>query len=825
MPILEKSASTSVLSLNSDWTLIHPSASKSTPVDIPFDVHSTLLKSGLINDPYWRDEELNLDWVHESEWMIRRQFDWQPEPGSETHTTLLQLSQVDCCTTIHLNQQRIGQTENVFLTHRIDVTKALVAGVNTLEITFHSNSEEAIKRAEIFPFELPYQTGNNRIGHVNHLRKVPCDAGWDWNIALMPLGVYGEILLTRFQTHRFDDMKIVQHHSERRVDLAVTLHLFAYQTCEVPACIQICGHKVQESVVLTPGHNATALKVEIPDPELWWPCGYGAQTLHELKVVVGDEERVTKIGFRKIELLTEPDARGESFVFVVNNKRLFIRGANWIPADALPQQINPERTQSLLQSAVDAHFNMIRVWGGGRYESEDFYKLCDEYGLLVWQDFMFSCNHYPAANRDWLNSVRAEATQQVHRLSAHPCVALWCGDNELIGALSWFEVTRQNRDRYLANYVILNHALEEVVEQAALDIPFWPSSPSSGRLNFGDAWHDDRSGDMHFWDVWHEAKSFEHYRTVIPRFCSEFGFQSFPSMSCIERFTETEDRNVSSPIMDIHQRNVGGNARIVETISRYFRFPDSFEKTVFLSQVSQALAMQTAVEWWRSNKPINMGTLFWQLNDTWPVASWASLEHGGAWKLVHYAARKFYNPVLVCVQPDPTTDGCYLQAVADCPEGAQIIANYSIVSLTGEVRFENTVRATIPEDKAIELIRLSSEQLGSDTFVVISWQDETGQHSGNSTYFHQRFKAYDLPIANVRCEWVVGVDDVELELVSDAPAFFVTVDLGGNSVYSDNMLTLLPNQPIRIRKIRQLHGEPVSATVHDPIPNIQHLTG
>lgn len=287
-----------------------------------------------------------------------------------------------------------------------------------------------------------------------------------------------------------------------------------------------------------------------------------------------------------------------------------MRGANWIPADALPARATPAQTRALLQSAVDANMNMIRVWGGGQYEADWFYELCSQMGILVWQDFMFACNHYPGADRDWLNLVRLEARQQIRRLSRHACIALWCGDNELVGALTWLPETRANRDRYLANYDRLNHALEEAIADEGPDVAFWPSSPSAGRLNFSDGWHDDTAGDMHFGDVWHEAREFEHYRSVRPRFCSEFGFQSFPSMTTIECFTEPGDRNVSSPAMDIHQRNIGGNSRIVETIGRYFRIPEKFESMVFLSQISQALAIKTSVEFWRSNIPRTMGTLY-----------------------------------------------------------------------------------------------------------------------------------------------------------------------------------------------------------------------
>ena len=314
--------------------------------------------------------------------------------------------------------------------------------------------------------------------------------------------------------------------------------------------------------------------------------------------------------------------------------------------------------------------------------------------------------------------MRAEARQQVRRLSAHPCLALWCGDNELVGALKWFPEAAADRDRYLAIYDRLNHALEEAVAAEAPDVAFWPSSPSVGRLNFGDGWHDDTSGDMHFWDVWHSARDFEHYRSVRPRFCSEFGFQSFPSARLTESFTEAPDRNVSSPVMDVHQRNAGGNARIVETLTRYFRFPDGFEEMAWLSQIGQGLAMKTAIEFWRSCKPRCMGTLYWQLNDTWPVASWSSLEYGGGWKALHYMARRFHADVLVTGQPDAAHGrGGAVGRQRHARPGRPSVAARA-VRFAGAVADARRLVLVVPPDRAVEIARLSRTR---SAFLHFEW--------------------------------------------------------------------------------------------------------
>ncbi len=461
----------------------------------------------------------------------------------------------------------------------------------------------------------------------------------------------------------------------------------------------------------------------------------------------------------------------------------------------------------LLQSAVDANMNMLRVWGGGQYEPDWFYQKCSEKGLMVWQDFMFSCNLYPASDSAWLNSVRIEARQQIRRLSQHASLALWCGDNEVIGALSWFEEARMDRDHYLAVYARLNHALEEAMEQEAPGIAFWTSSPAVGRLNFGDGWHDDGAGDMHFWDVWHSSKDFEHYRTVKPRFCSEFGFQSFPSNQLIETFTEEHDRNVSSGVMDVHQRNQGGNSRIVETLARYFRFPEKFDDMTWLSQVSQALAMKTAIECWRTNKPRCMGTLYWQLNDTWPVASWSSLEYGGNWKLTQYFARRFFAPVLVSAQPDVETGEVVIVAVNDTPEPLALDIGITSVTPEGVVKNVGDWSVVVPTDQSIEVCRIDASLFSEGQILHFQWQDGEAMHVGLNDYLPLRPKQYRLSEPNILVTHSEGSEGAEVELVSDSLALFVTYDHGGSDVWSDNGFTLLPGIPKRLHRLRSRGGD------------------
>jgi len=558
--------------LNDGWSLSRVGGEESATLDVPGDVHSALLRAGVIGDPYWRDTETDLDWIHESEWIAQREFELET---ASHERYVLTLENVDCLATIRINGVDVGHCENQFLRYDFDVSQAIIAGVNTLEVHFLSTSIEARSRSDASSIPVPFSK-NCRIPWTNFLRKSACHAGWDWNIALSPIGIYGGVNLLKLNDAvRLDEVKIQQYHAADEVTLVVSVYANAGSLLETRAELAIDSLHTTQRVTLYPGDNEVRLCLSIQNPRLWWPTGHGEQDQYELNISLGEQKRRIRLGLRTVQLRCDSDAVGNRFVLDVNGREIFMRGANWIPADALPARATPEVVRDILSSAVEANMNMIRIWGGGQYEADWFYEMCSELGLLVWQDFMFACNLYPSADRDWLALVRREACQQVRRLSCHACIALWCGDNELVGALGWFEESRADRDRYLVLYDRLNHALEQVVHEEHLNIPFWPSSPSVGPLNFGDGWHDDRSGDMHFWDVWHESKDFEHYRTVRPRFCSEFGFQSFPSTRLIESFTTPADRNVSSAVMDVHQRNVGGNSRIVETMARYFVFPDS----------------------------------------------------------------------------------------------------------------------------------------------------------------------------------------------------------------------------------------------------------
>ncbi|WP_404405333.1 glycosyl hydrolase 2 galactose-binding domain-containing protein [Pelagibacterium halotolerans] len=803
--------------LGGDYALSSPALAGNLSIALPGDVHTALLDAGKIPDPYFGNNEDTVAWVYGAPWSVERTFEADADLAEGFLT--LTLSEVDCIATVSLNGEVIGETQNQFIRYDIDVTGKVREGTNTLRIDFAAVPEIAKARADAHPFPIPYAAMNQKVAHLNFVRKTACHAGWDWGICLMPIGVYGRMDLRRCPLARTDSVQVDQEHADSRVTLSIKTRIHAFAAGEVSLTHTVDGQTVGGTVAVAPGENVFTHAVTIADPKLWWPAGQGDQPLYDLVTDLDGETTTRRIGLRKLEWVVEKDEIDHCFKCRINGRDIAMMGANWIPADAIPSRITPETVGDLLESAVAANYNMLRVWGGGQYEPDYFYDLCDEMGLLIWHDFMFACMSYPS-DRAFLADVRTEITQQVRRLSHHASIALWCGDNEVIGSLGWFPETKADPERYVANYDRLNSMLGEIVEDEDPARRFWPSSPSLGYLDFSDGWHTDTRGDIHFWDVWHSAKPFEHYRTVKPRFASEFGFQSFTSMNVIESFTEPGDRNPSSPVMETHQRNEGGNARILETMCRYFRFPKGFEEMVFLSQVQQGLAIKTAIEFWRSTKPRCMGTLYWQLGDNWPVASWSSLDYGGQWKLLHYLARRFYLPVNVVAVPEG--DEIVIKGINDGRGPADITLDVIRADIKGGEKSLKRLDVSLELESASELARIPLEEVGEGQFLFLEWRGHDGTLIGRNDFFPRAYKYYDLPEAGITASWSDGETGPVLTLETDAPAFFVTASVDIPGYFSDNCLTLLPGRPVRLSFTPRM-GEAVVRTTLEASLTVRHL--
>lgn len=626
---------------------------------VPGCIHLDLLAAQKIPDPFWRDNEKLVQWISEDEWTYAREFD-VPRELLEEEVVTLRCDGLDTLATIRLNGRLVGEANNMYRTWQFNVKRLLRVGQNRIEITFASALLHTRTRMQ----DRPIHAWLSREEGVNYIRKEPCNYGWDWGPKLITCGIWRGISLSGWSTSRVGDVLVTQEHRAKRVDVSVRVRLQRppvrkskkQRQVAVTVSLYFANQLVGEECYECAPDAEQKIMFPVRNPKLWYPRGLGEQPLYILRVEVQDHDGQLldawqkRIGLRDLRLERKRDKWGESFRFTINGAPFFAKGANWIPADAFAPRVTHERYRHLLQSAANANMNMLRVWGGGVYEDEAFYDLCDELGLCVWQDFMFACACYPTFDRAYLKNVELEAEEVVRRLRHHSCIALWCGNNELEQGLcgpKW-TVHQMPWEQYGK---IFDRILPAVITREDPQRDYWPGSPHTPCGDRVDCNNPD-SGDAHLWKVWHGGEPFEWYRTSQHRFCSEFGFQSFPEPKTIRAFSTQPDWNISSFVMDHHQRSWVGNSAILTYLLRWYRMPRDFWSLVWMSQLVQATAMKYAVEHWRRNMPRSMGALYWQLNDTWPGPSWSSIDYFGRWKALHYLARRFFAPLMLSMVED-----------------------------------------------------------------------------------------------------------------------------------------------------------------------------
>lgn len=764
---------------------------------MPGDIFGALLEAKYIEDPYVGENENDVQWVGECDWIFSRTF--KVSQRLLAHDQIrLHLESVDTLAKIYINDKLVVRTENMFVPVDLDVKPFLIQGENCIRLHITSAAKGAKKLAKKAPYEVP-STTNNRVPHLNHLRKVQCHGGWDWGICLLTCGVYGKMQLVGVNELVIHHCYTSQKHRKDKVTLTVTLEYEAFKSARLPLSVRVGEIQCDKMLTVKAGRAQHQIVVEIDNPALWWPVGYGEQPLYAFELSLAGQVVQKKLGLRDIRVLNTTDKIGKRFVIEVNGVEVFCKGANWIPMDAIVSRQTDQRYTELLEAAADANMNMIRVWGGGQYERDFFYETCDRLGLLVWQDFMLACALYPATE-DFIQNLCAEVTHQGKRLRDHACLALWCGDNEVLGAIHWYVDAKdaQKLAAYHVFYDRINQAQQAAIEAADPTRTFWPSSPCGGPNDFSDGWHNDACGDMHYWDVWHEGKDIEAYFDVVPRFCSEFGYQSFSSPETTATFAAKKDWNPTCPVMEHHQRNPAGNQIILDMFTRYFRMPNGSENFMYLSQVQQAIAVKTAVEYWRHLKPVCMGTLYWQLNDNWPVASWSSLEYGGRWKHLHYHAKRFYAPVVgTAFQQDNIITLAVVSDVLEAGRAVMLVKSYDFEgNLIKKIKLEKAIAA----QGVVKFGQWDVDAFGVDPtkgFMVL----ETCVKVRGKAYYHdnthlfRRYKQYDLPETAVRMRLRKHPEGASITLSVKYPAFFVFLSHEKGGVFEDNSFTLLPDQP------------------------------
>ncbi|MEM7577208.1 MAG: glycoside hydrolase family 2 protein [Planctomycetota bacterium] len=723
---------------------------------VPGCVHTDLLRANVLEDPIHDRNETKQAWIGKTAWRYTHRFTHVNPPAPGTRCDLV-CEGLDTVAELKLNGRVIGHAENMHLGYRFDLADALQVGDNLLTIDFAAPLSHAMAVEREFG-PMPHEGhGSNPQHPHNMIRKMACNFGWDWGPAFITSGVWRPIYLEEWTYARLDQVRpqVTRVDADlARVEVIVRLEMaessvrHAYGNTESLTIRATLfdpdgAHVAEASLSAAAGDDEATLALDVTRPKRWWPVGYGSQPLYTLRVELFDpgtdqtlDRWQRRIGLRAARLVTDADpestplGQGSTFHLEINGKRVYCKGANWIPDDCFPSRVTPARYRSQVQRARDANMNMLRVWGGGIYEDRAFYEACDELGVMVWQDFMMACACYHEVE-PFFSLIEAEAHDNVARLTPHPSVVLWNGCNENIwGVYEWGEDWRAMRESergWGLKYYL--DVFPRVVAQLDPVTPYWPASPYAGDPDvFPNV---EEHGNCHIWDVWNGQGDARNYLNHAPRFASEFGFHGPPTFATLERVIPHEQRRFDSPSMVHHNRHAGGQALANERMADYFVPPDDFDDWLFLAQVVQARSLALGVEWFRALSPWNSGALFWQFNDCWPVASWSAVDGNQRPKPLWYAARNFFADRLITIRPDqPIAKGdpiehlaVYLHNDTDTAWSGEVhVASHALNGHEGEsflttrinVGPRETGRVQLPFDLQLAQDRFLTASIGSE---------------------------------------------------------------------------------------------------------------
>lgn len=800
--------------LNGTWQLSAGHRSlESVDMQIPGTVLSGLLAAGKIKDPFYRTNEDATRALFWKDYVFTRTFDVDEELLAQQHIVLV-CEGLDTLAEISINGTFLAKTDNMHRTWKFQAKKLLHPGKNEIQIVFRS----VLRFIEDYSYEAHKKINYIPCGSMKGnqlLRKAHSMFGWDWGPQTIDAGIFRDIYLQGYSHARIEDIRIHQQHAKNvSVQTSITL------SESVPGqklCVELsedgADKPLQTKLCKTNADGVAAVDFVIENPKLWWPNDYGDQPLYIVRTTLLDEdgtslESITRrIGLRTLTISQEKDEWGNEFAFCVNGVKIFTRGGNYIPDDCLYTRITEKKLDYILESCRRAHFNCVRVWGGGYYPSDAFYDLCDEKGLIVWQDLMYACNVYDVTDA-FAENCRQETYDNVRRLRHHASLGLWCGNNEIESAWDHWGDFQKETPYLRADYIrLFEEVLPKAVQEADGETFYWHSSPSSGGCF--DNPDDANRGDTHYWDVWHGQKPFTDYRKYFFRFCSEFGFQSFPCAKTVNSFTLEDDRNIFSRVMESHQKNDAANGKMLYYLSENLRYPKDLTHLLYASQVLQGMAIKYGVDHWRRNRGRCMGTLYWQINDDWPAPSWSSIDYFGRWKALHYMAQKFYAPHAVSMTLEDHR--CHVYFSNESFETTEYSLTLSIRDLSGNVLETYETKGNSPAFSAIETAVVD----------ICSWEDqkddvflEAVMHTKDQKVLKDvetlvPYKYLNLKNPVISTEAEETNDAFILHISSDCFAPFVALDFDdADVIFSDNFFHLTDKtvQDIIVKKEDILQG-------------------
>lgn len=771
---------------------------------VPGTAHLDLMDHNIIPDPFKDENEKKVQWVENEDWDYQTSFTVSSKQLSESQNIDLIFNGLDTFSEIYLNGKLLKKTDNMFRKWVVPVKEHLKSGENILLVKFKSAVSTGKELAKKVPFTMPESPRS-------FVRKAQYHFGWDWGPRLVTAGIWKEVKLEFWNDAKLENVKVEQKNlTKDKADLAIQAEIIAEKEGKYSISINSKPFDFQ----LKKGKNAIQIPYTINNPKLWQPNGWGKQELYPIRVSLQKgsihiADKDFNIGLRTVELIQEKDSKGKSFYFKVNGNPLYIKGTNWIPGDSFSPRMTKEKYQHMIKQAKEANMNMIRVWGGGIYEDDEFYRACDENGILVWQDFMFAGSFYPS-DEHFLNNVKEEVEDQVNRLQNHPSIALWCGNNEVDEAIvNWgyqkqFNYSKEDSLQVWKDYRKVFHELipNTLKENATADKNiYWPSSPSIG-------WGHRESlteGDSHYWGVWWGEQPFEIYNEKVGRFMSEYGFQGMATLETTKTmFSGNPDLSLQNPTIKAHEKHSRGWQVIDEYIKRDYILPADFIKYNYVSQLVQARGMQIAIEAHRRAKPYNMGTLYWQLNDCWPVVSWSSIDYLGNWKALHYQVKRSFEQQVILTEEKEGNLNFY--AINDeLKKFNNISLSIQVAKFNGEII--NQIHINPAEKELNDILKLNSVEIKkligdsdkSKIFLKLSLQDQHGNVIAQNIHYFSKPKDLKLSQPNIR---IKKISPMEIEISTDVLA--KDVYLIGDVHFSDNFFDLLPQTSKRIQLSKPL---------------------